>query len=213
MQNNLSTPWQPANPDRLAKQFSRLGWIGFWIQFALLAVPIILLVYVLFVSSPESAQRRGIDLSNYLSFGSLLVMVFTTFWFYRYTRLGKRIADPELRPPQSSALRTLWIGLWAGCLGIFFSMLLLLSAVGRMLFVLMANPQTGMQIAQGLGTDPTKSLSAMDAVSLTSLLFLLTAELLVLTFSLWLLFRTTRPSAAIAEATTDGQEEDTQDKE
>jgi len=212
MQNNLSTPWQPANPDRLAKQFSRLGWIGFWIQFALLAVPIVLLVYVLFVSSPESAQRRGIDLSNYLSFGSLLVMVFTTFWFYRYTRLGKRIADPELRPPQSSALRTLWIGLWAGCLGIFFSMLLLLSAVGRMLFVLMANPQTGMQIAQSLGTDPTKSLSAMDAVSLTSLLFLLTAELLVLTFSLWLLFRTTRPSAAIAEATTDGQEADTQDK-
>lgn len=212
MQNNLSTPWQPANPDRLAKQFSRLGWIGFWIQFALLAVPIVLLVYVLFVSSPESAQRRGIDLSNYLSFGSLLVMVFTTFWFYRYTRLGKRIADPELRPPQSSALRTLWIGLWAGCLGIFFSMLLLLSAVGRMLFVLMANPQTGMQIAQGLGTDPTKSLSAMDAVSLTSLLFLLTAELLVLTLSLWLLFRTTRPSAAIAEATTDGREADTQDK-
>lgn len=212
MQNNLSTPWQPANPDRLAKQFSRLGWIGFWIQFALLAVPIVLLVYVLFVSSPESAQRRGIDLSNYLSFGSLLVMVFTTFWFYRYTRLGKRIADPELRPPQSSALRTLWIGLWAGCLGIFFSMLLLLSAVGRMLFVLMANPQTGMQIAQGLGTDPTKSLSAMDAVSLTSLLFLLTAELLVLTLSLWLLFRTTRPSAGITEATTDGQEPDTQDK-
>lgn len=209
MQNNPRTPWQPANPDRLAKQFSRLGWIGFWIQFALLAVPIVLLVYVLFVSSPESAQRRGIDLSNYLSFGSLLVMVFTTFWFYRYTRLGKRIADPELRPPQSSALRTLWIGLWAGCLGIFFSMLLLLSAVGRMLFVLMANPQTGMQIAQGLGTDPTKSLSAMDAVSLTSLLFLLTAELLVLTFSLWLLFRTTRPSAAIAEATTDGREANT----
>jgi len=212
MHNNPSTPWQPANPDRLAKQFSRLGWIGFWIQAALLAVPIALLVYILFVSSPESAQRRGIDLSNYLSFGSLLVMVFTTFWFYRYTRLGKRIADPELRPPQSSALRTLWIGLWAGCLGIFFSMLLLLSAVGRMLFVLMANPQTGMQIAQGLGTDPTKSLSAMDAVSLTSLLFLLTAELLVLTFSLWLLFRTTRPSAAIAEATTDGREADTQDK-
>jgi len=164
------------------------------------------------VSSPESAQRRCIDLSNYLSYGSLLVMVFTTFWFYRYTRLGKRIADPDLRPPQSSALRTLWIGLWAGCLGIFFSMLLLLNAVGRMLFVLMANPQTGMQIAQGLGTDPTKSLSAMDAVSLTVLLVLLTAELLVLTFSLWLLFRTTRPSAAIAEAKTDDQEADTQDK-
>jgi hypothetical protein len=212
MSDNLNTQWQSGNPESLAKQFSRLGWIGFWIQFALLAIPIVLLVYVLLVSSPESAQRRGIDLSNYLSYGSLLVMVFTTFWFFRYTRLGKRIADPELCPPQSSVVRTLWVGLWAGCLGILFSMLLLMSAVGRMLFVLMANPQTGMQIAQSLGGDPTKSLSAMDAVSLTSLLFLLTAELLVLTFSLWLLFRTTRPSAEIAEATTDDQEPDTQEK-
>jgi hypothetical protein len=209
MPDNLSARWEPANPESLAKQFSRLGWVGFWIQVALLAIPILLLVYILFLSSPESAQRRGIDLSNYLSFGSLLVMLFTTFWFFRYTRLGKRIADPELCPPQSSVVRTLWIGLWAGCLGIFFSMLLLMSAVGRLLFVLMANPQTGLQIAQSIGSDPTRSLSAMDAVSLASLLFVLTAELFVLMFSLWLLFRTTRPSTEMAEATTYDQEPDT----
>ncbi len=194
MPSSPTLRWQTTNPEGLAKQFSRLGWLGFWIQFALLAIPIVLLIYVLFFSSPESAQRRGIDLGNYLSYGSLLVMVFTTFWFFRYTRVGRRIADPERRPPQSSVLRTLWIGLWASCLGIFFSMLLIVNAVGRLLFVLMANPQTGIQIAKPLGGDPTMSLSAMDAASLTSLLFLLAAELIVLTFSLWLLFRTTRDS-------------------
>ena len=204
MPNNLSAQWQPPNPEGLAKQFSRLGWIGFWIQFVLLLTPLVLLVYVLFASSPDSAQQKGIDLSNYLSHGSLLVMLFTTFWFLLYTRLGKRIADPTSRPPLSSVVRTLWIGLWAGCLGIFFSMLLLISAVGRMLFVLMANPQTGIQIAQSLGGDPTKSLSAMDAASLTSLLFVLTAELIVLVFSLWLLFRTIRPLTTAA--TADGAE-------
>jgi hypothetical protein len=176
-------------------------------QVVLLVIPVFLLVYVLFLSSPESAERRGIDLSNYLSNGSLLVMLFTTFWFLRYTRLGKRIADSELCPPQSSVVRTLWIGLWAGCLGIFFSVLLLINAVGRLLFVLMANPQTGIQIAQSLGADPTKSLSAMDAASLTSLLFVLTAELIVLTFSLWLLFRTTRASAKTARAADYDREE------
>ena len=194
MPSSPTLRWQTTNPEGLAKQFSRLGWLGFWIQFALLAIPIVLLIYVLFFSSPESAQRRGIDLGNYLSYGSLLVMVFTTFWFFRYTRVGRRIADPERSPPQSSVLRTLWIGLWASCLGIFFSMLLIVNAVGRLLFVLMANPQTGIQIAKPLGGDPTMSLSAMDAASLTSLLFLLAAELIVLTFSLWLLFRTTRDS-------------------
>ncbi len=194
MSNNPTADWQPSNAQRLARQFSLLGWTGFWLQLALLAIPILLLVYVLFVSSPESAQRRGIDLSNYFSYGSLLVMLFTTFWFYRYTRLGKRIANPEARPAQASVVRTLWIGLWAGLLGVFFSMVLMVSAVGRLFLVLMATPQTGVPLAT-LGGDPTMTLSAIDALSMSALLFTLTAELMVLAFSLWLLFRVTRPSA------------------
>lgn len=201
MPNNPDAQWQPANPQGLAKRFTSLGWIGFWTQLILLAIPIALLVYVLLLSDPGSAQRRGIDLSNYLSYGSLLVMLFTTFWFFRYTRLGNRIADADSRPSQSAVLRTLWIGLWAGCLGIFFSLLLMFSAVGRFLFTLLANPQTGIQIAPGPGGDPLQSLSAIDAVSLMSLLVILSAELMVLSFTLWLLFRTTRPSAVETEKT------------
>lgn len=113
MPNNQSTQWQPSNPQSLAKRFTRLGWIGFWTQLVLLMIPILLLAYLLLLSAPESAQHRGIDLSNYLSYGSLLVMLFTTFWFYRYTRLGNKIADPDSRPSQSAVLRTLWIGLSA----------------------------------------------------------------------------------------------------
>ena len=201
MPKNLKTPWKPSNPENLAKQFSRLGWIGFWIQLVLISLPILLLLYVLFISSPESAQRKGIDLSNYLSYGSLLVMLFTIFWFYRYTRLAKRIPDPESRPTESSVMRTLWTGLGASCLGILFSMILMTSAVLRILFVMLATPQTGVPFAAP-GGDPSKTLSAFDAVSLTSLLFTLTAELIVLGFSLWLLFKVTRPPAEITDATS-----------
>jgi hypothetical protein len=137
-------------------------------------------------------------------------MVFTTLWFYRYTRIGKKIVDPASRPSQSSVVRTLWIGLWAGCVGIFFSLLLMLNAVWRLLFVLMVNPQTGIQIAKPLGGDPTRSLSAIDAASLTSLLLLLTAELVVLTFSLWLLFRTTRPPASVTQVASNSPETDSE---
>lgn len=198
MMSDTRAQWS-SNPEGLAKWFRRLGWIGFWIQVALVSIPILLVIYVLLVSSPESAQRRGIDLSNYLSSGSLVIMLFTTFWFFRYTRLGKRIAVPELCPPQASVMRTLWIGLWAGSLGVLFSMLLMMSAVGRLLFILMATPQTGIPITSPLGGDPTTTVSALDAISLTALLFTLTAELIVLAFSLWLLFRVTRPPAEIAE--------------
>ncbi len=199
MSNDLTASWQPPNPERLAKQFSWLGWIGFWTQLALVVIPILLLLYVLFVSSPESAQRKGIELSDYLSHGSLLVMVFTTYWFFRYTRLSKRIADPDLRPAQSSVVKTLWIGVGAGYLGVFFSMVLMINAVGRIFFVLMATPQTGVPLA-AVGGDPAMTLSAINAVSMSALLFTLAAELIVLSFSLWLLFRVTRPLAKSADA-------------
>ncbi len=63
----------------------------------MVAIPIALLIYVLFFSGPESAQRRGIELTNYMSFGGLVVMLFTILWFYRYTRVARRIVDPEPR--------------------------------------------------------------------------------------------------------------------
>ena len=192
MSKDPQTLWQPANPESLGKQFSRLGWIGFWMQVVLVSVPVILLLYVVFISGPDSAQRRGIDLSDYLSYGSLVVMLFTICWFYRYTRLAKRIPNPDLRPPESSVVRILWIGLGASCAGILFSMILMVNAVLRILFVMLATPQTGVPFAAP-GGDPSKTLSAFDAVSLMSLVFIVTAELAVLAFSLWLLFRVTRP--------------------
>ncbi len=200
MSTNISAGWQPSNPARLSKHFSRLGWLGFWIQAVLLVIPVLLLVYVLFVTSPESAQQRGIDLSNYFSFGNLLVMLFTTFWFYRYTRLGKRIVDPDGRPPEATVTRTLWIGIWASCLGILFSMVLMMNKVGWLRFVLLATPQTGIPVTAPIGGDPATTLSAIDAIGLATLLKTLTGELIVLAFSLWLLFRVTRPGGETTEA-------------
>ena len=80
-------------------------------------------------------------------------------------------------------------------------MLLLMSAVGRLLFVLMTTPQTGIPIAPLPGGDPAKTVSAIDAASLSSLLIILTAELIVLGFTLWLLFRVSKDSGQNAEPT------------
>lgn len=202
MTENPSAVEHTVKRESLAKQFWRLGWLGFWIQVTLLVVPIVLLVYVFLSRRPESGSPLGIDLGNYLSYGSLLVLAFTTLWFFRYTRLGKRIVDRESGPPLASVERTLWVGVWASCLGVLFSIVLMFSAIGRLLFVLLATPQTGLQIAPGLGQDPVQSLSAIDAVSLTVLLIILVAELIVLALSLWLLFRTTRLAVKEVETGT-----------
>jgi hypothetical protein len=66
---------------------------------------------------------------------------------------------------------------------------------GRLLFILLATPQTGVPIAAA-GGDPTLTLSAVDGVSLIALLVTLTAELIVLLFSIWLLFKVARKADA-----------------
>jgi hypothetical protein len=185
--------WPPANPQQLGATFTKLGWIGFVIQLVLLSLPLVLAMYMLFGFTPDSPARRGIDLSNLLSWGSLLVAVFTAVWFFRYPGLGRRIAEGDTRLSGASVLKTVWIGVWASGIGIVFSMLLLFSESSRILFVMLANPQTGLMISPNIGSNPNQSISALDGISLITLLILLTAELVVLGLSLWLMYRTATP--------------------
>jgi hypothetical protein len=157
-------------------------------------VPLLLALYMMLGFSPDSAVRKGIDLSNYLSYGSLIVAIFTAFWLFRYTRLGRRIAARDAGLSGAGVLKIVWIGIWAGALGIVFSMLQLYGSAGRILFVMLANPQTGLMVSPQMGTDPSQSISALDGISLLILLVLLTAELVVLGLSLWLLYRTATPA-------------------
>ena len=87
--------------DSLARAFSRLGWAGLWIQIVIGLIPILLAVYALiFDRTTGTGTRGGSLLVEYLTIAGLVVMVFTTIWSYRYTRLGKQIADPALRPSE-----------------------------------------------------------------------------------------------------------------
>ena len=72
MTNNFFKKEQIRNPESLAKHFSRLGWIGFWIQLALLSADLLLVLYVVFLASPESVQRKGID--HYLQVMKVLLI-------------------------------------------------------------------------------------------------------------------------------------------
>jgi uncharacterized protein DUF3611 len=195
--------WSRQRCESLAEQLSLLGRIGFYAQLVLLVVPVLLTVYLFMLGRSGQGAGTAVNLGNYVAFGSLLVMIFTTFWFFRYVRLGERLKDPAACPPRSTVVSTLWVGLWAGCLGIALSILLLLAAAWRILFVLLTNPQSGMLIAPTAGTNPTYSLSAIDALSLTLLIIGLAVELMVLGLTLWLLFQATWPALAKSGATAE----------
>src|SRR5512139_839110 len=124
-----------AKLESLAGTFRRLGRLGFWTQVLLGAFPVILMLYVFVFTGSLSVPgtRAGLRLIEHLTVLNLLLLVFTTIWFFRYRRLATRIADPAARPPRASLLRTVWTGLVASSLGAIFSMVLLLLEVGQLL--------------------------------------------------------------------------------
>ena len=192
MFKRLTNNLQRSEFDSLAKAFSRLGWTGFWMQIILGSVPLVLMFFVFIIARSPAGPRAGLPLVEYLTAASLLILIFTILWFYRYTRLARRITDPATRPSMLSATRTVWTGVVAGSLGIMTSMLLMLIETGNLLFNFLKAPQGGVPVFQTTGAGSMGWVSTIDMASLMALNLFLFAELIVLVFSLWLLFRTTQ---------------------
>jgi Protein of unknown function (DUF3611) len=201
MLRTLRKVLRASNKDSLARAFLRLGWIGFWIQLVIGSIPVFFVSYALISGRNINAGTRGVSLLvEYLTIAGLIALVFTTIWSYRYTRLGKKIADPVGRPSKFAVQRVAWTGLAASALGIFFSMLVMLFEVAQLLFYFLRAPQVGVPVIQKTGGGQESWVSAADIMALMALNVTLFGEFIVLIFSIWLLFRSMIPSAEFPDA-------------
>lgn len=167
---------------RMSRAFLAFGRIGFWVQFVFLIIVAILGLYVFTITGARA--RTG----NVLAFLGLIVPVFTTFWCWRYSQVGRKLALDAGDVAPGTPARTAWIGVWAGAFGVVVSILSLFGAASALLIVMLANPQVGIQVSPVAAGASAYTISAVDAVSIMSLLLTLTAELLVVAISLRLVF-------------------------
>jgi hypothetical protein len=199
MLETLTESMQSSRSESLAKAFSRWGWSGFWALVGMGALPLIIMLYTfVFSGTPSGSSRSGLPLVHFLSTLGLLLLVFLTVWFYRYTRIAKRIQDPARRPSESSLRRTVWTGVVATNLAILFSMLVLLFEVGMLLFYFLSAPQAGLPTVQTTA-EVASWVSAVDMMNLMSVILSLGGEIFALIFGLLLLFRTLQLPAPSAE--------------
>ena len=201
MLKKLMESLQQSGTQNLAKTFSRLGRIGFWVQIVLGSIPFLLMAYAFIFTRSPSGPRAGLAVVEYLTLASLLILIFTIVWFHRYTRLANSIADPQACPPASSVIRSVWTGLVASSIGLLFSMMVMVTETGHLLFYFLAAPQGGFPVLQMPNAGSTTGwVSAVDMMSLMALILCVFAELVVLILSLWLLFRTMQVSAEFPPA-------------
>jgi hypothetical protein len=168
------------------------------------SLPILVMAYYLVFSGTVSPTRSGFPFVEYLTIANLVILVFTILWSYRYTRLGKQILDPQRRPAESHVIGTVWTGVVASAVGMLFSMIVMLVEAAKLLFYFLKAPQGGIPVIQTAGAESPHWVSSVDMVSLMALILTLFAELIVLIFSLWLLFRTTFGSPEFPQAAADG---------
>jgi hypothetical protein len=201
MLKNIVDSLHLSNIDGLAKAFQGSGRIGFWSQVVLGSFPIILMIFIFSFSGSLSGPRAGLPIVGYLTIANLLVLIFTTIWFYRYIGLGKKIGNAATRPSESAVVGTVWTGLVASSLGILFSLVVMLLEVGQLLFYFLSAPQGGIPTLQ---TTPTAAggswVSAVDLASLMALVLMLGAEVVATMLGMWLLFRTTHSYDKLQDA-------------
>lgn len=173
--------------ESVAGSFRRLGWTGVIVQLVLAIVPLATLGYFLF--GKATGVRTEPSVTDILAIAGLLILLFTTFWSYRYASLGRRMVEPAQRPPYKKVTRVLWIGLWAGVTGIVASMLLLIVGAARLLYLFMKAPQGGVPVIQTSAANRSYWVSSMDIVSLLAEICMLAGELVIVGFTLWLLYR------------------------
>lgn len=192
MLEKLTESLKPSRTETLAKAFSRWGRGGFWALVLMGALPLVIMAYTLvFTGTPSGSSRSGLPLVQFFSTVGLVLLVFLTFWFYRYTRIAKRLQDKASSGPSEVSLRrTVWIGVITASTAILFSMLVLLLEVGTLLYYFLSAPQAGVPTVQTTGGAVATWVSAVDMMNLLSVILTLGGEIFALIFGLLLLFRT-----------------------
>lgn len=150
----------------LAKTFWRLGWIGFWVQLGILAISAGLMAYAFVFDRRGGFGTRGqLALIEYMSLAGLLILVFTTIWFYRHTRLAARISDPERRPELRAIQRSAWIGVVATTSNVVFSLLVTLFEVVQLFVYFLRAPRPAFPLCRPRADRQAGSPPAIYSVS------------------------------------------------
>jgi hypothetical protein len=180
----------------MARVLRRWGSIGFWAQLCIGVVPVLVIWVVFTIIYGVQTPFRTAGFLGLLSLLSFVVLVATTFWCWRYRKLGRALDHGSKTITPKSLVRTMWTGVTLSCIGIVLSMIVLFSEMTYLLVRFLEAPQAGAPVIQTIDTG-TAWISAVDILGLMTVVLTLAAEIIVLVASIWILSRAlhARPSA------------------
>lgn len=177
--------------ERLAALFRIFGWAGFWVQSFLAAVPVALLLFVLFFRSRTGSVTPLLSLIS--AYTCLAFLIVTIYWCFRYVQIGRRLSHPQDRPSRAHTMRVLWWGLTANVTGAAVATLVTMMQSGQILFKLLALPRgTSMLTRPTSGAvmiDPGNLVSPLQMLAVQAMVNAIAAEVVGIAIAVLLLYR------------------------
>jgi hypothetical protein len=143
---------------KVISTFRWVGWFAFWIELALsIGIGLVLLVAV---SGRNFATQTntGIGIGIFWAICGVIVLCFSIYAAFRYTRIAKRLRNPNstFYPKKSDTIKFLRLAVFVSLLGILLSLLGAGATIGVLVAKAVSQPP-GVAI-----TDPNKIIRALD---------------------------------------------------
>lgn len=183
MLNDSTSSTLPPAAKQAASNLQIWGWLGFCIQVTIAIISTVILAFAIFSRQfGEGATNAGTGFSIFLAVCGILALGFSTFLFFRYTRIAKQLkANTPSHPHKSDTIQVLRVGLIASLIGMLVT--LVGSEVGTAVVLAKVLSQP-----QGIAVyDPQRIIRALDILVIVANVNLVLAHFVGNISSLWLL--------------------------
>jgi hypothetical protein len=169
----------------IANTIRLTGWITFWIQLGLAVVSGLTLLFAATGRGFADQPITGLGIGVFWAGCGIVVLLFSIYLDFRYTRIGKRLANPNpvLHPSKADTVKVIRLGIIAALIGTFLTLLGAGSTIGVLIAKSISQPP-GVAI-----TDPYKIIRALDVFVAVANINGIAAHFVGTVSSLWLLER------------------------
>lgn len=161
------------------------GWITLWVQLGLAMVSGLALLFAATGRRFAQQTNTGLGVGIFWAVCGIVVLLFSVYWDFRYTHIGKNLANPNpaLHPSKADTIRAIRLAIMVGLLGILLTIL----GGGATVGVLLAK-----SISQTAGvaiTNPYRTIRALDVFVMVANISGIAAHYVGTVASIWLLER------------------------
>ena len=109
----------------IANQIRLTGWVMLWVQLALALVCGLLLLFASPGRNFTDQSNPGLGIGVFWAVGGIILLLFSVFWDFRYTRIGRSLDNPNptLHPSKADTTRAIRMGIIVSLVGILITIL------------------------------------------------------------------------------------------